>query len=216
MRILSLVPRGATDIRDASGQTFDAIGTRRVRASFAFVAAVICVAFAAVLLLFALVRGVRQYRVTHATVDRRLPAASVLGGCLDTLRDVTWSARGGWSPALARRAAAALRVAGAVALGRTVTQDVAGPGAAASDGQVAVRTGWVRRQRVLLSAPITAAAIHGHLHNGHAVGGDARAGLEPIGEALSALTVASYGREWKVDGPDLDAALGACQDAIKR
>jgi hypothetical protein len=80
MRILSLVPRGASDIRDASGQTFDAIGTRRVRASFALVAAVICVAFAVVLLLFALVRGVRQYRVTHATVDSRLPAPSEQSG----------------------------------------------------------------------------------------------------------------------------------------
>lgn len=216
MRILSLVPRGATDIRDASGQTFETIGARRFRSSFAFVAAIISLVFAGVLAVFAVVLGVRGYRAKHVTTERALPAASVLGGCLRELGEIASSARGGWSPELAHRAIAVLRVAGAVALGRPVTQDVVGSDISADAGQVAVRAGWMQRQRVLLSAPITSTGIARHLDSGHAAASRQRVNLEPIGEAIGALTAASYGREWPADTSALDTAVGASQDAIRR
>ena len=46
MRILSLVPKSADDIRDASGQTFASIESRRFRASLATTTAWIAFAFA--------------------------------------------------------------------------------------------------------------------------------------------------------------------------
>ena len=63
MRILSLVPKSASDIRDASGQTFASIASRRFRASLANILAWVSFAFAGVLAIFALVRAVGHFRV---------------------------------------------------------------------------------------------------------------------------------------------------------
>ena len=137
MRILSLVPKSASDIRDASGQTFASIASRRFRASLANILAWVSFAFAGVLAIFALVRAVRHFRSKSAVAVRKLPLPSVLGGCLDTISEVASDAsKTGWSPDLARRAGAAMRIAGAVALERPVAQNFVGPDAVEHDGQV--------------------------------------------------------------------------------
>jgi hypothetical protein len=216
MRILSLVPKGASDIRDASGQTFASIASRRFRSSLAQVVAWICFAFAVVLVLFALVRGTRQYREKHAAAVRTLPVPSVLSGCLDALAEVKADASGvGWSPGLARRAVAALRVAGAVALGRGVIQDFADRDAVEREGQITVRTGWIRPQRVLISSSVTSRVIASHLDNGHRLRARTRARLESISEALATFNSASYGRQGKFDALSLDAAVESGSEVIR-
>ena len=143
MRILSLVPKSAGDIRDASGQTFAMIESRRFRASAATIAGWICFAFAGVLALFALSRIVGLFRVRGAQAVKPLPAASLLRASLRTLTQVKEDAlRAGWSPDLSRRAVAALRVAGATAVGKRVAQDVVAAGVAERDGQLSVSRGW--------------------------------------------------------------------------
>jgi hypothetical protein len=216
MRILSLVPRSAADIRDASGQTFASIASRRFRSSLARVLAWVAFAFAAVLAVFALVRAVGHLRTKSTVAVRRLPVPSVLGGCLDTISEVAADAsKTGWSPDLARRAVAAMRIAGAVALDRPVAQDFVGPDAVERDGQVTVRTGWIRPRRVLLSASVTTKAIASHLNNGRAASGNKRARLESISEALGVFSAASYGRNGKTDSSALDAAVESSKDVIR-
>jgi hypothetical protein len=216
MRILSLVPRSASDIRDASGQTFATIASRRFRSSLALVLAWVTFAFAAVLAVFALVRVAGHLRATKAEAARKLPVPSVLGGCLDALSEVASDAsRAGWSPELARRAVAALRIAGAVALDRQVAQDFAGPDAVEREGQVTVRRGWLRPQRVLLSASTTAKVITSQLGNNRHVRPGARARLESIAVALSVLSAASYGRTDAADPSALDAAVDTSRDVIR-
>src|SRR5688572_23074469 len=123
MRVLSIVPRNAADIRDASGQTFANVESRRNRATAEIVGASIAFAFAGVLAVLALVRLAGRCRVGDARGVRPLPAATVLRGAMAALgsarRD---AARDGWTPELMSRALAALRIAGAVALGRRVAQ----------------------------------------------------------------------------------------------
>ena len=129
--------RARHDIRDASGQTFASIESRRFRASLANILAWVSFAFAGVLAIFALVQAVRHFRSKSVVAVRKLPVPSVLGGCLDTISEVASDAsKTGWSPDLARRAAAAMRIAGAVALGRPVAQSFVGPDAVERDGQV--------------------------------------------------------------------------------
>src|SRR6185295_10656676 len=160
MRILSLVPKSASDIRDASGQTFASIASRRFRASLANILAWGSFAFAGVLAIYALVRVIGHLRSKNVVAVRKLPLPSVLGGCLDTISEVASDAsKTGWSPDLARRAAAAVRIAGAVALQRPVAQNFVGPDAVEHDGQVTIRKGWIRPRRVLLSASVTSRAI---------------------------------------------------------
>jgi hypothetical protein len=216
MRILSLVPRSASDIRDASGQTFASIESRRFRASLAQILAWVSFAFAGVLAVFALVRAVARFRSRSAVTVRKLPVPSVLGGCLDTISEVAADAsRTGWTPDLARRAVAAMRIAGAVALNRPVAQDFVGSDAVERDGQVTIRKGWIRPRRVLLSASVTSKSIASHLGNGRAIRGNARARLESIAEALGVFSVASYGRNGKADASALDAAAESSRDVIR-
>jgi len=217
MRILSLVPKGADDIRDASGQTFATIESRRSRALAATVTAWIAFAFAAVLALFAVVRVVGTLRVRDAGVVRPLPTPSMLRACLSALTQVKEdAAQAGWTSELSRRAAAALRIAGAVALGRRVTQDVVGVDAVERDGQLTVYTGWPRRRRVLLSAATTSRTIATGLGNGHGPGAQSRASLESISEALGVLAAAGYGRQTQEDPSALDAALADSTEAVRR
>jgi hypothetical protein len=216
MRILSLVPRSASDIRDASGQTFATIASRRFRSSLALVLAWTGFAFAGVLGVWAVARAVRQYRARKTEVVRAIPLPFMLSGCVNALEDVgREAALTGWSPALARRAVAALRVAGAVALGRPVTQDVAGRDDAARDGQISVRAGWVRPRRVLLSSPVTPATIRTHLAalaRGRAA---ARARLHVIGDALGTLSASGYGRDGSTDPAALDRAMRSATSAVR-
>jgi hypothetical protein len=216
MRILSLVPRSVSDIRDASGQTFASIASRRFRSSLARILAWVSFAFAAVLGAFALVRTIGFFRNKRGVAVRKLPVPSVLSGCLDTIKDVAADAsRTGWSPDLARRAVAAMRIAGAVALDRPVAQDFVGRDAVEREGQVTVRKGWIRPRRVLLSASVTSKVIAGHLGNGHKLRAGTRARLESISEALGVFSAASYGRNGNADAIALDAAIASSKDAIR-
>jgi hypothetical protein len=217
MRILSLVPKSASDIRDASGQTFASIESRRFRASAATIAGWICFAFAGVLALFALSRVVGLFRVRGAQTVRPLPAASLLRASLRTLTQVKEDAlRAGWSPDLSRRAVAALRVAGATAVGKRVAQDVVAPHVVERDGQLSVSRGWPKRTRVLLSAATTPTTITYELNNGFRADARARTSAESIAQALTVLGAAGYGRTNPEDAAALDAALEDSTRAVRR
>ena len=215
MRILSLVPKGGDDIRDASGQTFASIESRRFRASLATTSAWIAFAFATLFGIFALVRAAGLLGVKRSGVVKPLPASSLLGASLKTLARVKDDAQAGWTSELSRRAASALRIAGAVALGRPVSQSEATPGMIERDGQLTIYRGWPRRRRVLLSASTTARTIATGL-NGHGSNGQSRASLESISDALMVLNTAGYGRQTKEDSSALTSALEDGTQAVRR
>ena len=217
MRILSLVPRSVDDIRDASGQTFASIESRRFRASLATTTAWVSFAFAFVFGVFALVRATGQLRAKTKGIVKPLPASSVLGASLSALARVKEDAsQAGWTSELSRRAASALRIAGAVGLGRPVSQKFVGPEAAEREGQLMVRRGWPRRRHVLLSAATTSRTIASAMNNGHAPSAQTRASLESISDALGVLSTSGYGRQAKEDSSALDSALADGTQAVRR
>jgi hypothetical protein len=215
MRIESLVPREANDIRDASPETFSAIDARRFRATAAFTAATVVFAFAGVLVILAGVRvfgRVRQRRPKAATV----PSSALLSGAIGALRQVKAQVmREGWTAPLARRASTALRIASAVALDRRVAQQVANGSPSARDGQIAVSSGLIRRRRVLVSASTTPLFIGKQLANGHRRAAD-REALEQLQTSLDTFTGVAYGREAELDRTTLDAALDSGTAAVRR
>ena len=217
MRILSLVPRSADDIRDASGQTFASIESRRRRASLATTLAWVAFAFAFVFGVFALVRATGQLRAKKKGIVKPLPASSVLGASLSALARVKEDAsQAGWTSDLSRRAAAALRIAGAVALGRPVSQQFVGADVTERDGQLVVHSGWPRRRRVLLSASTTSRTIASAMSNGHNPSATTRASLASISDALGVLSTSGYGRQTKEDAAALDSALADGTQAVRR
>jgi hypothetical protein len=216
MRILSLVPKDASDIRDAAPDSFADLDARRFRASASLTAAVVLFAFAALLVVVGVVRafgGVRRRTPIHA---RPVAAGAVLAGCLRALKQVKAEVmRDGWTPALARRAQTAMRIAAAVALGRRLAQDTVASGVAEREGQIAITTGLIRRRRVLISASTTPPVIARELVAGNGGFAD-RAAIEQVQTALATFNAASYGRAGEVDRTTLDAALDGGTAAVRR
>jgi hypothetical protein len=156
---------------------------------------------------------VRQRKPATARV---LPAGVVLGASVRVLKDVKGQVvRGGWTPALARQALAALRVAAASALDRRIAQEPAPERATARDGQIMVRHGWIRRRRTRISASTTSAVIARFTE---AAGPSARGreSLEQLAAALATFSAVAYGRDGELDRGRLDAALDAGMAAIRR
>ena len=137
------------------------VESRRFRATAAVVGASIAFAFAAVSARAgAGPRSRGRFRVRDAKAVRPLSRRPSLRGCLAGAASArSEAARDGWTPPLMARALAALRIAGAVALGRRVAQAHVENGEAERVGQLEVRTGLLRRKRALLSAATTPPAL---------------------------------------------------------
>ncbi|MGH9257726.1 MAG: hypothetical protein ACRD3C_24470 [Vicinamibacterales bacterium] len=219
MRILSLLPAQAADIRDPSVDTFGDIEARRFRSTTELVAAAIFFGFAAVLLVIAAVRAIERFRKRGPVVESTVPVRTVLGGCLREVDRVrAEAAREGWTPSLVARALASFRVAGAIALSQPVTQTFVTGDAPAREGQLALRHGLLRRRRALVSAPMTAEGIDRlrTAGNGTRPPGMNQDDLDQIREALAGLNAVRYGRNTNVDVLDFDRILDGGSRAVRR
>ena len=216
MRVLSLVPRGAGDIRDTSAMTFGDIESARFRGTVARTTSWIATAFAVVLAVLALLRASQRFRKRVPEAERLVSDLTRLGAAATVLRGVRKdAASAGWSAELARRALPALRMAGASALGRPIAQQRVGRDVEVREGQLVVRNGWLRRGRTLLSASTTRANIDAAASR-KGLSGRARAALVALGPALDAFSVAAYGRgAASPDGDELTSALDRSLDAVK-
>jgi len=218
MRIASLVPVKNNDIRDAAPNTFAEIENRRVRATGEFVAAAIAFGFAVVLLGLALVRVVGRYRVRTPASERPLGLGAVLRGVLREARRVREDAEGGWTPELATRALTVLRIGAAVALGRPVAQAIVDSHVVAREGQLALRKGLLRSRRSLVSNATTAQTIAKSIANvnGRPMNPRTEAILKELETSLSALSVARYGRDAKLESATLTAAFDNGLSALEK
>ena len=134
VRVLSLVPAAAVDIRELPGETFGDVEARLFRANLIGIAAMAIGVAAAGVLLLGAVRARREWRGVAAVRDDGVPAWRVARTALGELRAVRdATAAHGWTGDLVARALAALRIAAALALGRPVAQR-AGSGGAAVGG----------------------------------------------------------------------------------
>lgn len=219
MRILSLLPAQAADIRDPAVDTFGDLEARRFRATMELVASAIFFGFAAVLAIFGGLRVRERFRKRGPLVEQTVPVRAVLGGCVREVERVRAEAlRDGWTSSLAAQALAPFRVAGAIALSEPVAQTLVSGDAATREGQLALRHGLLRRRHALVSAPITAEAIDRlrAAGNGNRPTGVSQDVLDQIREALVALNVVRYGREGGVDVQALERTLDNGSNALRR
>ena len=219
MRVASLVPRAASDIRDAPHETFADIEARLFRGRTEVVAAAIIFAFAVALLGFAVVQVARRHRARTPAVARTLPAGAMLRGCLREIsRLKSEVAREGWSSERVAAALSVFRVAGAVALELPVTQGQVAVNVPRRAGQFTVPKGILRSTRTSLSAPITADAIDRYRATDHAGQSNGRSQqmLEGIRESLRVFSAARYGRNGNLNAELLDQALEEGGNALRR
>ena len=201
IRILSLVPAIATNIRDQPAETFRQIEARRFRASVLRVIAGSFYVVAALVAMSGVTRAVRRRRREGPAGVRLASDGAILrhvSGELDELRRAR--AVAGWTDALSARALAALRVVAAYVGSLPVTQ-ARGRGIEPSDGQLVVTGRWPRRDVALVSASVASATGH----------------LAELDNAMSRFTARVYGRDGRAIGDaDLDEALDVGGRALHR
>ena len=213
IRVLSLVPPGTTDIRDTSAESFGDVEQRLFRSNILLIVAAVAFVLAGLLAVLLLARAAVKRHATTAARQRTMSAGAVLRAASRELSAVKAASEGGgWNGELAGRAAAALRLAGAVALSRPISHFEVDRNTPPSEGQVDGGLGLatLRGKKVVLSSSVTPDSTS---LNGRGVSaGDA---WRPLSESLRAFSAARYTRNG-VDSTALDAALAEGQDAIRR
>ena len=244
IRVLSVVPKEAADIRDAPPGTFSDVDALLFRSNLLIIVAGVALALAVLLVVVVLVRAAVKQRAAAATRKLVVSPAAVLRAASRELAAVQGATQqDGWNGELAGRAASALRLAGAVALARPVSQRLAARDAIAGEGQLAIRRG-LRGKKILLSASVTPNTNGGPAKAGRYLNG-ASALWPGISQTLGTFSAVRYsrpstlrepqgrpepsrgttgsgrpepaeGRNGAPDAAALDAALAEGQDLIRR
>ena len=117
VRILSLVPKKATDIRDSVQESFAAPKARLVRATSQFIAAGILFGLSVLMVAFAVVHIVRRKRERAPVHAAALSDTRLMRACLQEISRLRSEAlRNGWTPERAASALTVLRIGIAVAI----------------------------------------------------------------------------------------------------
>lgn len=195
IRLISVVPDDTSDIREAPAAAFAGAEDRESRANLLQTIATVLFGLAGVIALMMLVGMVRRKGAAETHAHARLAPRTILRAAARELDEVQRASRAGWTPELAARALAALRIAGTYAVGRDAGQRAVKPGESPVDGELIV-TGPLGRIRVAASGSVTteSAAAPSAPHG--------------LADALRALTAARYGRHETL-GSDLDDAVAA-------
>jgi hypothetical protein len=206
MRLVSLVPDTARDIREAPVATFAAIEDAGFRGTMFRVLGAVLMLLGALVVAMAAMGVARRRRARDPHATRALSDAAVLQGVRRELADVQQQARAsGWTADLAGRALAAIRIVAAYEGGRPVTQHEANgrlaqrPSAeaqrsSAAEGQLAIN--GRRKTTVVFAAAVTS-------------------GDGALREALARLGAARYGRTATFDA-GLDGSLESAMRAADR
>ena len=232
VKVLSLVPADATDIRDTPVETFGDIDQRSFRANLFTVIGTTLFVVAGLLALLGVVRLYRRYRAPATVSDRPITDGAILRGVGRELAAVRRDRNnnGGWTPDLAARALAALRVAATYAIGRRVgyaklnqqsaisnQSAISHQQSAISDGTLVLRNGLFRGKPIAVSGAVTSQTVARELARGGAASNARRTVLlESLAQALTTLTTAGYSRDGKLDDTALDEALTTAFQVLKR
>lgn len=193
VRVLVLVPAEVSDVRELPVATFGDAETRLFRANLTGLAAALLALVALVVLLVAGLRARREWRWTRPHGAAPLPDWRVARRALGEMTAVQRvSEAEGWSAVLVGRALATMRLAGAVALGRSVAEVGADRRVDGGEGQLEVRRGWLRPKTSFISSAVTSARIDRELDR---VGAERPADigtLETIREALDLFSGLRY------------------------
>jgi hypothetical protein len=195
VRVLSLVPADAPDIRDTAGAAFGAAEQLTFRANALRIGAYTAMVLGGILLIFGLGRAVVRTRSQKTVEARGLAPATILRAAARELTDVQGQAAGGWTSDLVARALAATRIVTALATGRTIHQE---RGAVeAGEGRVIVR-GW-RGRTTAVSASATAQDVED----------------DDLRGALAAFTRVHYSRDAPLENSALDETVTRVSSAAR-
>ncbi len=222
VRILSLVPNDASDIRDtSSAETFSDIDQRAFRANLFTVVGGVLFVLAALMALLALVRLFQRYRKPVVASEKLISDGAILSGVGRELSSVQRDRDGGsWTPELASRALGALRIVSTYAIGRPVSQMpasrlLADGSETAEPGRLILKVGWPRGKRIAVSGAVTPQTVARTMARpGQTTAHLAR--LDTVSRALASLTAATFSRDGVLDASALDEAMATSKSVLRR
>lgn len=194
IRVLSLVPADATDIRDASEASLATVDGWRSRSRLFELLALALGALAAVMVVLALVLLARQARSRTSTGPELIPDRAVLTRAAEALTDVQARAtRDGWNDDTVSEALGAIRLVAAAAIGRRVSQRPLSKGGEVPEGRLLVRFGTVRPTAATVSSAVTPDEVgRSAVRNAAAITLTRGHHLEGLQSGLAHLTAALY------------------------
>ena len=211
IRVLSLVPEAAEDIRGPQGESFGAAEARMFRANLVTLVAAAVGIVALGCLIAAATRARRHWRgTTTPTTERPVSNGAIVRRALDELTTLQQASQEqGWSDDLASRVLTALRLAGAAALSTPVAQYRIDTGQRQRDGQLTVRQGVIQPRPTAVSSSLTPAAVGVAIDRLSANGiDDKRLGrLRDLHDALRLFTTARYGHDGEMPSDRLTSEL---------
>jgi hypothetical protein len=202
IKVLSLVPADASDIRDASEASLASVDALRSRSQMFELLAIALAALAVAMALYAVVPIARR-RTNAATVDRDLvPERTVLSAAAAALRDAQRRAAADrWTDDAVASALSAVRVIAAVAAGRAISRKPLAADGTTPEGRLRVDHGLMRRSAVGVSSAVTPNDLAGVTR------------FDALRSALASLTAAMYRREPERDAVALGDAVRDAGDA---
>jgi len=210
IRIQSLVPKKANDIRDSAPESFAAATAHLSRATREFTAAGIFFGFSALMVVFAAAQVIRRHRAQGPERPPVVSNTKLVGACLQEIGRIQSDVKtSGWTPARAASALTVFRIGSAVAMGRHVAQTPMQAAATPREGQIAVRKGLLGRERIAVSAAVTPGAIERHAVNGNAT-------IADLGKSMFAFSAVRYGRNGNMETPALNRALENGRATLQR
>jgi hypothetical protein len=198
VRLISIVPDDATDIREAPASLFTGIENRDSRANLMQTSGGVLFGLAGVMVVIMLISMLRRKKTVTATASAHLAPRKILSAVARELADVQAASRGGMTQELAGRALAATRIAGSYAVGRAIGQRPAKTGETPADGVLVVKS--FGRDDVYVSGGATTETV---------------TAVPGLSDALKALTVGRYGRTETFDS-NADEAIETAKRITKQ
>lgn len=208
IKVLSLVPADASDIRDASEASLGAVDSLRVRSSVFKALTYAFGALAAVMVVLALAPLARARKPAGVAARDRAPDRRVLASAIAGLDSASTKARqDGWTDDHVAAALGMVRLIAAAAIGHTISQKPASRDGAATEGRTAVGSGFIRPLNTGASSSVTADDVaRARQHHAERFSTTRTQQLEGLESALATFTAALYRREPARDAAALDAA----------
>jgi hypothetical protein len=206
IKVLSLVPADASDIRDASEASLAAVDSLRFRSSLFRVLTFTFGALAAVMAVLALIPLARTRRAAATAGPDRVPDHAVLRAAKTALAEARANAAGGWNDDLIAHAFAIVRVVAALAIDQRISEKPAAMDDGAN-GRVRVNHGFLGRQSAGVASSVTASDVaRARTASAAQFSTTRQQQLEGLESALRVLTAALYEKEPRRDPGALDEA----------
>jgi hypothetical protein len=208
VRVISLVPRDASNIRDASPVTLADIEAASFRADTLITAGAVISLLGGLLGLIAFIHLAAASRGEAPAAERRLTDVAILRGVSRELSAVGREREAeGWTPELIGRALAASRIVAGYALARPANQFAIPRRTIGREGGLTISRGVLRRQRTFISASVTPQTIARELGVEPNDSPATARRLEYVQRALAAFGQGQYSAHDRVPDTTLDESL---------